>query len=220
MSRVAIVAALEREVRPLVENWPASEREHEGRPFRFFQSQDVVVVCGGMGAAAARRAAEAVIAIFEPKRVYSAGFAGALDSTLKIGDIIQPGVVVNAGDGSRASLDVGEGVLVSFDAIASPAQKAKLRDSFSAQAVAMEAAAVARCAELRSVEFAALKVISDASDFEFPCTERFMESDGRFAEGRFVLFAAVRPWLWPRVLQLALNSKRASRILCEHLRRI
>jgi len=217
MSRVAIVAALEREVRPLVRKWRVSQKEHGGRHFRFFEKDDVVLVCGGMGAEAARRASEAVIAIYAPKVIYSAGFAGALDPELKVGEVVEPQWVVNASDGSSVSLAGGEGVLVSFGSVASPAQKVKLRDGFAAQAVDMEASAVARAAEARGVEFAAVKVISDDSDFTFPAMERFMDSDGQFLEARFALFSILRPWLWPQVARLAGNSRRASHALCAWL---
>ncbi|MGO9085441.1 MAG: hypothetical protein ACLQBK_09460 [Candidatus Sulfotelmatobacter sp.] len=222
MPRIAIVAALEREVRPLIRSWRVSERRHEGRSFRFFENDkdDVVLVCGGMGAEAARRAAEAVIAIYGARMIYSAGFAGALDSSLKVGEVVEPRRVVNASDGSSVSLAAGHGVLVSFAAVASPAQKAKLRDAFAAEVVDMEAAAVARAAEARGVGFAAVKAISDDSAFTFPALERFVDSDGQFLETRFMLFAAVRPWLWPRVARLAGNSRRASRALCDRLQKI
>jgi adenosylhomocysteine nucleosidase len=220
MSRVAIVAALEREVRPLVKRWRVTEKEYVGRRFRFFEKDDVVLVCGGIGAEAARRAAEAVISLYAPALVYSAGFAGALDPALKVGTVVQPARVVNAGDGSSVSLGQGAGVLVSFGAVASPAQKAKLRDSFGAQAVDMEAAAVARAAEARRVPFAVVKVISDEFDFTLPDMDRFVDSDGRFLESRFAVFAAIRPWIWPQVVRLATNSKRASRVLCEWLERV
>src|SRR5579864_5473839 len=59
-SRVAIVAALEREVRPLVKGWRVREQEFDGRHFRFFERDNFVLVAGGIGAEAARRAAEAV----------------------------------------------------------------------------------------------------------------------------------------------------------------
>lgn len=221
-SRVAIVAALEREVRSLIlgKDWRVREQEAGGRRFRFFEKGDVVLVCGGIGAEAARRAAEAVIALYAPKVVWSAGFAGALNPGLRVGSIIQPMRVINAGDGSSVFVNRGEGVLVSFGAVASPAQKAKLRESFGAQAVDMEAAAVARAAEARGVAFAVVKVISDEFDFSFPAMERFVDSSGRFLEGRFALFAALRPWLWPHILRLALNSGRASRALCDWLRRM
>jgi adenosylhomocysteine nucleosidase len=220
MFKLAIVAALEREVRPLIRNWRVREQDAGGRRFRFFEKDDIVLVCGGIGAESARRAAEAVIAFYAPKMVCSAGFAGALDPGLRVADIIQPRRVVNAGDGSSVKLNRGEGVLVTFGAIASPAQKTKLRDSFGAQAVDMEAAAVARAAEARGVGFAVVKVISDKFDFSFPAMERFVDSNGRFLEGRFAAFAGLRPWLWPQVLRMARNSGRASRALCDWLRRI
>jgi adenosylhomocysteine nucleosidase len=220
MSKVAIVVALEREVRGLVQDWRVSEREAGGQRFRFFEKGDFVLVCGGIGAEAARRAAEAVIALYAPKVIYSAGFAGGLDPGFKVADILQPLRVVNASDGSSMTQDRGQGVLVSFGSVASPAQKASLRDSFGAQAVDMEAAAVARAAEARGVGFAVVKVISDEFDFDFPSLERFVDRNGRFLEVRFALFAAVRPWLWPRVARLARNSRRASRALCDSLRKL
>ena len=218
MPRLAIVAALEREVRPLIKSWRVSEKEHNGRRFRFFQNGDVVLVCGGIGAEAARRAAEAIIAVFDPKLVCSAGFAGALEGTLKVGDVVRPGTVIDAGDASRAIVEDGEGALVSFGSVASPAQKLKLRESFAAQAVDMEAAAVARSAEARGKGFAAIKAVSDEIDFEFPAMDRFVDAEGKFSEVRFALYAAIRPWVWPRIIRLARNSNRASHALCMSLR--
>jgi len=214
MSRVAIVAALEREVRPLVKGWRVIKKEHEGRRFRLFEKDEVVMVCGGIGSEAARRAAEAVISLYQPHTIYSVGFAGGLDAALKVGDIVRPARIVDASDGSRVAVDGGQGVLISFPAVASPEQKCKLRESYGAQAVDMEAAAVAHAAEARGIKFAAIKAISDQADFELQPTERFVNPDGSFAEARFALFAAVRPWLWPKVSRLARNSSRASRALC------
>ena len=215
--RIAIVAALEREVRPLVRRWVVCEKEYDGRSFRFFEKDEAVLVCGGIGGEPARRATEAVIALYAPHVVWSAGFAGALDSQFAVGDLQQPRRLVNAGDGSSVTLDTGEGTLVSFGSVADPGQKSKLRDSYAAQAVDMEASAVARAADARRVRFRVLKVISDESDFEFPSVERFVDAQGQLSEFRFAIFAAVRPWLWPRVVQLIRNSGRASRVLCEKL---
>ncbi len=217
MPRLAIVAALEREVRPLVKSWRVTDKQHDGRRFRFFESGEVVVVCGGIGGAAARRASEAVIAIFDPKVICSAGFAGALDPKLTVGDLVRPSTVINASDGSRTAVEGGEGVLVSFGSVASPAQKTKLRESYGAQAVDMEAATVARAAEARGKQFTVVKAVSDEMDFEFPAMERFVDAEGKFSQGRFAWYAAIRPWLWPRVTRLALDSSRASRALCAYL---
>ncbi len=211
---------MEREVSPLVKKWRVSETEHDGRRFRVFSKDETVLVCGGVGAEAARRAAEAVISLFQPAVVWSVGFAGALDPALRVGDVLQPRRVINCTDGSSVTIEAGEGTLVSFASVATPPQKAKLRDSFAAQAVDMEAAAVARAAEARGIGFTAVKVISDESNFSFPEIEQFVDTNGQFSESRFALYAALRPWLWPRVLRLARNSTRAAHALCNRLNRM
>jgi adenosylhomocysteine nucleosidase len=218
--KIAMVAAMEREVRPLVRDWRVSEREVSGRRYSFLESDDAVLVCGGIGADAARRAAEAIISLYAPRMIYSAGFAGALDSKMKVGDVLRPARVVNAGDGSSVAIAGGDGVLVSFGSVASPEQKRKLRESFVASAVDMEAAAVARAAEARGVAFGVVKAISDEADFVFPSMERFVDAEGRFHDGRFAVFAAARPWLWGKVMRLATNSGIASRALCAALEKI
>jgi adenosylhomocysteine nucleosidase len=214
MSRLAIVAAMEREVAPLMRGWKVRQIEHGRRRYGIFEDGDVVVICGGIGAEAARRATEAVIQEARPGRVLSVGFAGALDSTLKVADVFEPRVVVNAADGARTETGSGQGTLVSYAAVADRDQKLRLSKAYAAVAVDMEAAAVAQGAQVHGVEFAALKAISDAADFSMPPAERFMASDGRLRAGRFAVHVAVRPWLWGRTIALARNSAKASRALC------
>jgi adenosylhomocysteine nucleosidase len=134
-----------------------------------------------------------------------------------VGTVIQPAQVIDASDGSRVGVKGGKGVLVSFGSVASPQQKGKLRESYGAQIVDMEAAAVARAAQARGLKFCAVKTISDEFDFGFPSTERFVDSSGSFRQGRFALYAALRPWLWWKVCTLAVNSNLASRCLCDWL---
>src|SRR5215469_12895709 len=142
MIKIAIVAALDREVKPLVRRWRVSEHEHEGRRYRFFESGQAVLVCGGIGAEAARRATEAVIRLYLPSRVWSVGFAGGLDPAMKVGDGFRPSRVVDARDGSSVESE-GEGTLVSYGSLARVGQKRKLAEAYAACAVDMEAAAVA-----------------------------------------------------------------------------
>jgi adenosylhomocysteine nucleosidase len=215
--KVAIVAALEREVRPLIKNWHSSWRQHEGRAFKFFESEWAVLVCGGIGAEPARRATEAVIAVYQPSLVISAGFAGALGPTLLVGNVLTPRWVINAGDGSRTDTGAGVGALISIDSVAGPGQKAKLSKAYDAQAVDMEAAAVARGAQARGVRFVAIKAISDESNFVMPPMKQFVNGNGEFNTSRFVVFALVRPWLWLKMVHLARNASRAARALCESL---
>jgi adenosylhomocysteine nucleosidase len=217
--KVAIVAALEREVRALVKRWRGVEREYEGRYFKFFEGDDAVLVCGGIGAEAARRATEAVIALYQPELVRSVGFAGALDPALKAGGIFSPSRVIDAQDGSSIETGTGCGILVSTAAVAGAEHKAQLAKAYGAQEVDMEAAAVARGAQARGVLFMAVKAISDESTFALPSMNRFVNGNGQFRTGRFLTFAVLRPWLWPGVIQLARNSVNASRALCAELDR-
>jgi adenosylhomocysteine nucleosidase len=217
MPKLAIVAALKREVRGLIDNWNRVEREHQGRKFTFFEHDEMVIICGGIGIEPARRAAEAVIALYCPARVQSVGFAGALDAALHVGDIFSPALVVDARDGSRFRIEGGKGVLVTFMAVAGSQQKANLAQAYCAQVVDMEAAAVGAAALAHGVQFGATKVISDELDFEMPETARFIDPQGQFRTAGFALFAAVRPRLWRRVINLARNSNKAARVLGEHL---
>lgn len=214
MSKVAIIAAMEREVAPLIRGWKVREIEHGGRRYRMFEGDGAVLICGGIGAGAARRATEAVIEAVKAERVVSVGFAGALDSTLKVGDVFEPRVVVNASDGARTDTGAGVGTLVSFASVANREQKRKLCLAYGAVAVDMEAAAVAQGAQSRGVEFSALKAISDAVDFSLPPTERFATTDGQFRSGAFAAHVAVRPWYWVRTVALARNAGKASHALC------
>jgi adenosylhomocysteine nucleosidase len=214
-----MVAALEREVRPLVKNWRCVEREYEGRPFQFFESGQAILVCGGIGAEPARRATEAVIALYHPEMVQSVGFAGALDPAMRVGEIFTPSRVIDARDGSSVETGAGRGVLVSAAVIAGAEQKTRLASSYRAQAVDMEAAAVARGAHAHGLAFRATKAISDEANFALPALDDFIAANGQFRTARFILFSALRPWLWGNVLHLAKNSATASRALCFELER-
>ena len=212
--KVAIVAALEREVSPFIKGWASSRKEFDGREFKFFEKDGVIVVSGGIGPEAARRAAEAVINLYCPALVISAGFAGGLDTALEVGQTIMPRQVIDAKDGSRTDCGTGEGVLISFSDIADVEQKANLGEAYGAHAVDMEAAAVARTAEMHGVQFLACKVISDTSRTALPPIARFVGNDGKFQVFRFLTYIAVRPWLWAKVQRLASDSAMAARKLC------
>lgn len=227
MPQIAIIAALEREVHPLVKNWNTTVIDHEGRSFTFYESNYAVVVCGGIGAEAARRTAEAVIVKYSPEVLISAGIAGALVPELHVGETIFPALVIDAQDGSRhetaikdapvANTPLGRTIVVSSPQITGTTQKQQLAKSYGAQAVDMESAAVARAAMTHNLRFVAIKSISDECDFEMPEMSQFV-CDGRFQEKRFALYVALRPWLWLRVFRLARNMRVASENLCAWLR--
>lgn len=226
--KLAIVAALEREIAPLIKPWTRILREYAGRKFTFFEQgegegegeREMVAVAGGIGLESARRAAEAVIALYHPTRICSVGFAGALHNEMQVGDIFSPAVVIDARDGSRTQLGAGEGTLVTFMAVVGARQKANLAQAYGARAVDMEAAAVATAARSHGITFGVTKVISDELHFEMPGMARFISSEGQFNTAAFALFAVPRPWLWKPVATLARNSRKAAQALSVHLERL
>ena len=217
ITRTGIIAAMEREVRPLIRHWTHRSIEHAGHRYRLSEKGDSALICGGIGPEAARRATEALIAQVNPARVVSVGFAGALDGSMQVGDVFRPRVVVNAADGVRTEIRPGQGVLISSARVADKEQKFRLAKAYGAIAVDMEAAAVAQGAEARKIEFGAVKVISDGFDFNMPAFDHFVAKDGTFRSARFAAHVAVRPWLWKSTLTLARNSSKASHALCTAL---
>lgn len=217
MPETAIIAALEREVTPLLKNARAVKKEYAGRTFTFYEQGDLVIVCGGIGAEPARRAAEALIALYHPEVLHSVGFAGALVPDLHVGDILVPSTMIDGRDGSRIEVERGNRVLLTFGSIAGAKQKASLARAYGAHAVDMEATAVAAAARARGLKFRATKVISDGFNFEMPEMDRFIDAQGRFKTSSFVIFIALRPWLWARVIALARNSKKAAKALAAYL---
>jgi adenosylhomocysteine nucleosidase len=215
--KIAIVCAVEREARPLVNGWRVERHLFDGRTFKFFSAGDTVLVCSRMGREAGRRATEAVVQLYRPSILVSAGYAGALEEGMKVGDVLKPETVIDGQDSSRVSVSQGSGVLVSFDQVAGREQKAKLARAYHAQAVDMEGASVARGAEIHGLSFMAFKVISDPLDFPMPPITRFIGPQGELRSLRFVWFLALRPWLWKNVARLGLNCARASRVIARAL---
>lgn len=215
-TRYAIVVAMEREIAPLVSGWQV----YLGNSQKYFELGNAIVVCGGLGSAAAKDAAEAVIVRRNPELIVSAGYAGALTPTRAPGDLVTPAEIIDAQTGEHLATSQGSGVLVSTSVVASVKEKRALAQRFSAEAIDMEAAAVARVAQAYGREFVALKAISDELDFELPPMDRFISANGDFQTARFALHAALHPSLWPAVRKLARNSQRATLTLCaalEHL---
>jgi nucleoside phosphorylase len=222
MSKIAIIAAMEREIAPLVRGWQRGTLSSGQREFRCFERDGVVAVISGIGCNNAELAARALVAQYRPAILISVGLAGALIRSLKAGSVFTPNVVVDAADGAeyRCTADsnhVSGGVLVSAGEIAGTQAKQELVNRFHGLVVDMEAAGVAKAAQEAQIGFRCVKAISDEADFIMPPMGKFLNAAGEFQSGKFALWAAVRPWQWLGVVALARNSKRAIQALCKRL---
>jgi adenosylhomocysteine nucleosidase len=222
MSKIAIIAAMEREVQSLVKGWKKSALSSSEKRFTSFESPNSIVAIAGIGTQNATIAAKAVVQQFQPSLLISVGLAGALIRSLKIASIFTPNIVVDAASGTeyRCSADsslISGGVMVTSNEIAGAETKQRLVQQFHALVVDMEAASVAQVAQAAGISFRAVKAISDEAGFVMPPMEKFIDATGTFQSGKFATWVTLRPWHWPRVIALARNSSRASKALCESL---
>jgi adenosylhomocysteine nucleosidase len=215
--RLAIIAALEREIAAVVRGWTRKDVEYSGRKLRFYESEKAVVVSGGIGMQAARLAAEAAVNLYEPLALVSTGLAGSLSEKLKVGDTLFAAEIVDAESGKVYSTPAGSERLVTANTILGLEEKRALAQRFAAGAVDMEAASVADVARQARVPFFAVKAISDELEFPMPKMEQFVDAQGNFGTGRFIFHAALRPQLWSSVFHLARNSSRAAKALARLL---
>jgi adenosylhomocysteine nucleosidase len=210
----AIIAALQREVKHLVRGWQKRELADQ---IVVYSNEHAVVAYAGMGQVRAAMAVQAAMAVRPVTALLSVGLAGGCDTSVRVGEIVRAGVVVDTQSGERFTNSEFTQVLVSSPHIASVREKQRLFASYSANAVDMEAATVARIAQGHNLPFRAIKVISDDAGFEMQELGRFATQSGQFREGAFAAYSMVRPQLWSKLAQLARNSKLAIEALSSEL---
>ena len=215
--RVAIIAALPREIASLVNGWQSDETLAARKIFVYW-AEDAIVACAGMGARRVALALEAALAKGPVSEIVSVGWAGGLHAGIQEGSLHVPGLVIDALTGERFGTGEGKAILVTVGAVAGPAEKQRLRETYGADLVDMEAATVARMAQARGIPFRALKAVSDAHDFDMPGMARFSTSDGEFREGAFALHVLLRPAMWSKVARMANMSRVSAVNLCRMLR--
>lgn len=210
----AIIAALPREVKQLVRGW--QEHRLPGKIVAY-TNEFAVAVCAGMGPERASLAVQAALSLKPVTALLSVGLAGACDPKLRIGDVVRAGIVIDARTGERFTDPSFRETLITASVIAGVREKQRLYESYKASAVDMEAATIARLAQVHSISFRAVKSISDEASFEMQELAQFVTPDGRFREAAFAVHSAVRPHLWPKLFALAGNSKRAVQSLTSEL---
>jgi adenosylhomocysteine nucleosidase len=219
---VAIIAAMERELAQLTSDWELNTLHAGEQSLICHEGPGVVAVFAGVGCKRAEIAARAAVEKYSPKALVSAGLAGALIRSLKVGNLVLPNVIIDAASGTeyRCNLGgdvIGGGVLVSSFEIAEKHSKPELVECFHALVVDMEAAGVAKVARDYDLRFRCVKAISDELEFAMPPLNRFV-ADGVLQTGKLVRWVALRPQYWPAMIALGVNSRRASKSLCDWLR--
>lgn len=222
MKRLGIIAAMPGEVKYLVRGW--KKQTIDGLSvWRSVQGNcEWVVTLAGAGQPAAARAVAAAEKAGRIDVLVSIGWVGALRKEFAPGKAYRVDGIVDAQTGERFRTSdapfLERNWLVTSSTVAGAEEKLRLRESYAAGMVDMEAAAVARLSAMRSLPFYAIKAVSDGADDRLPDFNRFIDAQGNFQLIRFILFVLVRPWHWPALIRMGENSKRASRSLADRLR--
>lgn len=215
MARVGIVAAMFREVHPLVRNMQPLKYLPDRR-VQIYQSKSAVIVYAGMGRERASIAARAALAAGEISSLLSVGWAGGLNASAPAGKVVQPSTVIDAFSGKRYEAGGDGGTLVTVQLVAGLEEKRRLGELYNGDYVDMEAAAVAECAQEAKLPFYCFKATSDAHDARLPDMNRF-NRNGQFSAWRFIAHVAVRPALWHVVSDMSRASLDSRDALCKRL---
>jgi adenosylhomocysteine nucleosidase len=213
--RIAIIAALPGELKPLVKDWRRVSTGVTGAK-KWILSDDTdtwIAVCAGMGADAVRRAYAIAASDGPLDMLVSIGWAGSLHSEINPGTAHVPTCVIDAQTGEQFSLTQGKRKwqLVTTARVADAAEKTRLAATYQgAVLVDMEAATVARLAEMHGIPLLCVKGVSDAAGASLPNLNPFIDQRGQMRMTRFLGYIAIRPRYWPSLVHLGKNSARAA----------
>jgi adenosylhomocysteine nucleosidase len=219
MTRIAIIAAMPAELKPLVRGWRHSRSNGVDLWRKHFDDGEWIAACAGAGVQAAARAFAEVEKLGPVTTAISTGWAGALREELVPGQAYDVSTVIDARTGERfvAACPPNDCWLATSPKVAGAAEKKRLAATYSAALVDMEAAGIARLAAMRGIPFYCIKGISDGYSDQLPDFNRFISSEGHFKMVRFLVFALLRPWHWPALARMGENSRKAARGIAESL---
>ncbi|HVX22425.1 MAG TPA: hypothetical protein VHB02_13825 [Acidimicrobiales bacterium] len=215
--RVLVVAAMDREVRPLVRTLSLQRAFIGDQPA--WMGLDVAAAVVGIGPAAAGLATRSLLAAAGGVgRVLMVGVAGAVDPSLSVGQLLAPAEVVDRASGARYRPDHPAGTAVA-GVLATDHQLAAGPDAVSGLraegvwAVDMETAAVAGACEDAGVPWSVLRAVSDrlADGVVDGDVLGLTRPDGTTDLGAVAGYLLRRPWRVARLARLGMATDRAVR---------
>lgn len=229
MKRIAILAAMPGELKPLVQGWQHESRAGVALWRKSSGDSEWIAACAGAGQQAATRAVAAIEQTGPLHAMVSVGWVGALGEEYIPGRSYRVAGVIDALTGERFEAatcplptqpfqnGTSEIWLVTSPRVADADEKRRLAGAYRAGLVDMEAAAVARLAAMRGIPFYAIKGVSDGFGDKLPDFNRFLAPSGEFRLTRSILFVIPRPWLWPALVRMGENSSKASCAMAKDL---
>ncbi len=195
----------------------------------------IILVRSGMGRDRARQALVEISRKWDLKKMISIGYAGALDPSLQVGDLVVADKVIEMDssqpDGGvksysldkeifNTTLGTSGRILLTVDRIAAtPQEKNKLREKYSAVAVDMETSALAEKAQARNLPFISVRCITDTADQELIDCSHLVEEDGDVSKLKAGWHVLTHPGDLKGMIDLGKHAKLATANLTEFLKK-
>jgi adenosylhomocysteine nucleosidase len=179
-----------------------------------WKQHDVVLIANGAGP---DQSAAAARAFDSPAAIISTGFCGALDSELKIGDVIVADRVFFSTQmfdcrPVTTSESFRHGAICSSARIVATAKEKEQLHRSGAIAVEMEAGGIAPYAQDRGLPLFCIRAVSDLADESFSNDfNAALGPDGRYRVGQLIGSALMRPHRrFPELMRLKQRCDRAA----------
>ena len=190
---IAIISATENEVNGLLnaltninKTTINSNKIIEGK----FLDIDIVIAIAGVGIRKARSCVNSIIKKYKPKILISAGFAGALNPKLQLGDLIIPDWALSLKNNEKIFLDnnlpyiaykyIKGGVLTESSFINEKNKKLDLFVQSGADIVDMETWAIADTARKQDTRVLSVRAVSDLTNQHLPRMEQIFNRKSKF----------------------------------------
>ncbi len=237
--KIAIIGAIKDEIAGIKQEMRIDDtlRWKTGNAFvGTWQGVPLVLVRSGMGGQRAQRALTEVVEQFSLERVFSIGYAGALDPSLQVGDLVFADKVMavkidapeNSGEKEK-SYDLAEvdgvpdvhgGALLTVDRpAATPREKKALRKKFKAVAVDMETFALAEAAQSRNLPLISVRAITDTADQELIDCAHLVAEDGDVSKLKAGWHVLTHPGDLKGMIELGQHARMATANLTAFLRK-
>ncbi|HEY3143009.1 MAG TPA: hypothetical protein VGJ86_17855 [Acidimicrobiales bacterium] len=213
---VAVLAAMSSELRPFVRAAGLQRTgEHYGGQLG---GHEIVATTMGVGMTRAAKSTEEVLGSRAIDRLVVIGIAGGIDTTLPIGHVVTPEVIVDGETGveyrpSGWAPVEPQGRLVTYNEFQTEleAMTQLQRDGFTV--VDMETAAVAAVCERSGCVYSVFRAISDnATDGSVDAAiAGLLQPDGTTDRRAALRYVLRQPWRIPHLARLGRDSQRASR---------
>ncbi len=198
----------------LKEEAGAFEKFAKGRP-------DVSILITGIGRQNAENSVRGFLQHNSAQQVFTCGFAGGLDPTLKVGDLVflTPDWMLD-----KALVEAGArpaNFYCSPRVVTTAVEKAELRRTTGADAVEMESVSIHKICIERGIPVATLRVISDTAHEDMPLNfNQLSNPDQSLNYTKLAWAVAKSPGKIPALLRLQKNCRFAAERLAGVLKQI